>query len=139
MADLPLSQFEQEYFEKYFFNEDSKCFESYVNSWDKLSFVPHLVPALSLIEKNVSTALVFGSATGEVLNYFEINKIKARGIEISQFAFNNVLPNYTDKTFWGDVSIMFPQIYEKGQFFDLIFSSCFQFLHLSEIKKNYYH
>ncbi|MCB0357564.1 MAG: hypothetical protein KDD40_11180 [Bdellovibrionales bacterium] len=127
--------FDQHYFNKYFFNEDTGEFDNYQKSWFKLSYIPHLVEEASLLEKTISTALILGSATGECLQYLEINKIKATGIELSEYAQENSLKEFHDKTHWGCVTQQFPKLCQQGLSFDLIFSSCLHYLDLPTIEQ----
>lgn len=134
MSSFISQTFEEDYFENYYFNEDAQSFEDYSASWQKVSFVPHLVRELSLLKNPVPSILVLGAATGECLNYIHLQNVKAEGIEISHYAKEQANIDVSKNIHWGCVTEVFPELHNQGRFFHMIYSSCLQFLSLAEIK-----
>ncbi|MCB9025563.1 MAG: hypothetical protein H6625_04530 [Bdellovibrionaceae bacterium] len=125
--------FEREYFDYYFFNEKTQTFEDYSSSWSQLSYIPQLVKEVSILPQKISTVLVLGAGSGEALNYLNLNNFKSKGIEISQHAKERCLKEVSRNILWGSITKVYPEIYNQGQTFHLIFSSCLQYLNTTQI------
>ena len=105
--------------------------KTYGDSWQTQMYVPHLVNLIHTHDLPIHTALILGAATGESLEFLRLNGIRAKGIEISEWAVDQA----RTKPICGDVCSVLPQLVEQGHFFDLIFSSCLQYVPDTEIKK----
>jgi len=104
-----LKEFDQAYFENYGPEKSN-----YSQVWQKNSFLPTAIQQIGSHFTGMKSLLILGSATGEPMEFANMNGFSTSGIEVSSWACSKLSSKLKNRVHYGHVAELLPRLALQG-------------------------